>query len=469
MKKDCLYCAICATFISAALLGCNDYDFPAVGYEENAQVKPEIPATGPDIEPDWDLELIPNVGQHASNVFVYKDKKYDKLFTRICGWNGGDGVLTTALPDGNLFWSFNDSFYGSVKAEDRSRHSCNFPRNNIMIQKATDGVLGETEKDFVWLADYVSIDPSSDRYFHARTHLRHPKGEQTDEMIQLGEIDQQYVYWAGDATVYNGKLQVIWGAVDTRDGGMKRFGSCLATYNLEGTMPAGYYTPEIPDYLPQAGDYMYLDRKKDVNHDFNDDTMGYGSTLFEDEDGHTYLYGTNGYDVLVARTETHDLSSKWEYYVRNIAGEFEWINHYPTDEEKQRSQIMLNGYQCNMPWVFKDDNTYYMVAQEPYFGIAMHIYRSKYPWGPFTDEKTLFSLPKTIDKIGSPFYHWLYMVNLHPGLSRKGELVFSTNTDAPDFSDNFNKPGSADYYRPFFFRVFNWKSVYEDAEEKSGS
>ena len=54
----------------------------------------------------WKLEYMPhNNANH--NVYVYKDKLYDNLFTRTLGWNGGDGVQTTALPDGNVFWSFN--------------------------------------------------------------------------------------------------------------------------------------------------------------------------------------------------------------------------------------------------------------------------------------------------------------------------------------------------------------------------
>ena len=33
----------------------------------------------------------------------------------------------------------------------------------------------------------------------------------------------------------------------------------------------------------------------------------------EDEDGHIYLYGSyNNYDMLVARTARHDLTSPWE-------------------------------------------------------------------------------------------------------------------------------------------------------------
>ena len=57
----------------------------------------------PQIDPDWKLEYLPhNNANH--NVYVYKDKLYDGLFTRTLGWNGGDGVQTIALPGGNVFW-----------------------------------------------------------------------------------------------------------------------------------------------------------------------------------------------------------------------------------------------------------------------------------------------------------------------------------------------------------------------------
>ena len=54
------------------------------------------------------------------------------------------------------------------------------------------------------------------------------------------------------------------------------------------------------------------------------------------------------------------------------------------------------------------------------------------------------------------------MLNLHPGLSREGELVISTNSDCESFWDNFNNVGSADFYRPFFFRIFKWERAFEN-------
>ncbi len=416
------------------------------------------PTVGPDIKPEWDLELMPDATRSGAAV-AYKDWKYNKLFTRTRGWNGGDGVLTVGLPDGSVFWTFNDSFYGRVNAADRSRGDCNFPRNSVMLQKATDGVLGETEDDLIWLADYVNwTDPSAERYFHSRTHLRHPDGEKTVDEILAGDIDQDRVYWSGDGTIYDGKLQMMWMGTASKE--LRALGTSLATYRLDGTIPEGYYLDDIPDYLPKKGNYLYREK---VTHQINDNAVSYGSTLCEADDGHTYLYGTNGYGVLVARTATHDLYSKWQYYVRPEEGsDFVWQDEYPTKEQMERSQIMENNHQCNMPWVFKDGDYYYMTAQGPYFAREVYIYRSKSPYGPFGEKRLLFVLPGQLDKLGTTAYHWLYMVNLHPALSRAGELVFTTNSDPDDFWKNFNDPGSADYYRPFFYRVFDWKSLFGD-------
>jgi hypothetical protein len=395
----------------------------------------------PEIDPSWQLELIPNRGQHSFRVFVYKDKKYDALFTRNLGWNGGDGVQTTLLPDGNTFWSFNDSFYGVVNSADRSRGSSSFPRNTLMVQTP-----GDEEENFVWLADFVQTsNPAAERYYHARTHIRHPLATLSAADIQKGEIDQDYLYWAGDATIYNGQMQMLWGAVDNTDQNnlMRRFGTCLATYSLEG----------------KPGDANYL-KLISRNDNFSNDPVGYGATMWEDEDGHTYLYTTYDYIPLVARTATHDLNSAWEYYVSDNYGNYTWSSAFPTTEELMRSTILTDGNLCSMPWIFKKGDSYYLTGQSIYFGRTMYIYRSDSPYGPFSEQKVLFVVPDTIDKIGDQNFNWLYMINQHPHLSRNGELVFSTNTDPFDFWDNFNAPGSADWYRPYFFRVYNWEDMY---------
>ena len=54
------------------------------------------------------------------------------------------------------------------------------------------------------------------------------------------------------------------------------------------------------------------------------------------------------------------------------------------------------------------------------------------------------------------------MVNLHPHLSRNGELVSLQILTQKIFGDNFNAVGSADFYRPYFYRVYNWEKVYDE-------
>ncbi|MBD5224420.1 MAG: DUF5005 domain-containing protein [Bacteroidales bacterium] len=419
----------------------------------------------PILEESWQLELIEG-DVRPGTAYAYKDKKYDELFTRTSGWNGGDGVLTVGLPNGDVFWTFNDSFYGTVSPRTRSRGNCSFPRNSIMVQKAHDGIPGEEPKDFVWLADYVNwTDQSKSTYMNARTHLRHPLGEKTDAEIAAGEIDQGKVYWSGDGRIYDGKLQMIWIAVESAE--LRNLGTSLATYSLDGSEPKDYYTSSIPDYLPHEGDYLYRESEE---HQINDNAVSYGSTLWEDEDGHTYLYATKGYVPVVARTGTEDLYSDWEYYVKDAEGDgWSWQDEYPTDEEMDRSSIMANGYQLSMPWVFKDGDYYYMTAQAPFFSREVYIYRSESPVGPFDEKHLVLMLPDHIDKKGDQKYHWLYMVNLHPALSRQGELVFTTNTDPDDFWDNFNAVGSADYYRPYFYRVYHWKTLYGIDDRTSSS
>ena len=417
---------IFSLFLMCGILGaCDKFEAIPLEYKSTPleEAQEEVLNT---IDPAWELELMETNGY----VMAFKDKKYDKLFTRTLGWNGGDGVLKTLLPDGNAFWSFNDSFYGVVEGETRARKDCSFPRNSIMVQTP-----GDEEENLVWLADFVqTTTPEAPRYYQARTHIRHPKASLSDDKIQEGEIDQDWLYWAGDATVCNNKLQVLWNGVDNTnpDALMRHEGICLATYSLEGT--------------PGDDNYMKL---ISADHHFNDvDIYGYGSTLWEDEDGHIYLYGSyNNYDMIVARTARHDLTSPWE-------------NTYPTEEEVKRSRIQETD--CSMPWVFKKGDTYYMLAQAKWFGREMYIFRSDKPYGPFVDCKRLFGFSDFLDKLGDQTYQNLYMINLHPHLSRNGELVFSTNTDPKNFWDNFNAVGSADYYRPYFYRVYNWERVYEE-------
>lgn len=143
--------------------------------------------------------------------------------------------------------------------------------------------------------------------------------------------------------------------------------------------------------------------------------------MWEDEDGHIYLYTTSNYKVAVARTATRDLGSQWEYYVADPQGNFSWTTQYPSTQDAENSTIIPLESACSMPWVFKKGDTYYMIGQSMWFGRDVLMFRSKHPYGPFVDQKTLFTLPEFLDKIGEQRYQHVYMVNIHPALSRTGD------------------------------------------------
>ena len=368
------------TFVAVVLVACNDYDAAQTAYEEI--VDSDVTTTPPNIDSAWELQLIPNVGQHSGEVFVYKDKKYDKLFTRTLGWNGGIGVQSTSLSDGNVLWAFNDSYFGVVDAETRARGNCNFPHNSIMVQTTVGGSLGETDDDLRWLVDYIQTnDPDGEGYYQAYTHIA------PDETI-MEETYEEHFYQIGGATIFdnNGvkELQMLWGEMDNHEGKMTRTGTCLAVYSLEG----------------QPGNSTYLKRIS-KNEEFNTDDVGYGSTIWKDEDGHIYLYVTENNRPLVARTTTHDLTSEWEYYIRDLSGNFMWQKMYPTKEERTRSTIMENNYVCSMPQIFKKGDYYYMIGQAVSYVHSVYLYRGETPYGPFTDQKILFNVPYAVDKIGN--------------------------------------------------------------------
>ena len=75
--------------LSIALLAggaCGDQQEPYYG---NSEVKM------PQIDSEWNLELMPNRSGQYWKVFVYKDLKYNALFTRSLGWNGGCLLYTS--------------------------------------------------------------------------------------------------------------------------------------------------------------------------------------------------------------------------------------------------------------------------------------------------------------------------------------------------------------------------------------
>ncbi len=340
------------------------------------------------------LELLQGNGRWDPRVTVYSDLDYNDYLTRYQHWNGGDGCYSVLLPDGRIIWSFQDSFFGQVST-DRNR------TNNVMRRNAA----------------HLQLDTSLQSFFQ----LNPGSGNQSETWIKYGNApEDQDWYWPGAGQVHNGKFQMLLSHV-------RKTGN--------GTWDFAHVSTDLAIFDLPSMQLSQLVKDKDLSSNYSAGSM-------KAPDGYTYMYSTeNGYltsFMYVARAAGNDLNGAWEYY-----GENGW------------SATPVKYNVCNditQPNVFYKDGKYYLVSQQNIFGLDIYIQEANSPVGPWTNKRTLYHIP---DKYSGDFIS--YNAFVHHALSREGELVISYNINPVDFASNFNKPGSADRYRPYFVRVFNWK------------
>ncbi|GGC31435.1 hypothetical protein GCM10011386_24360 [Parapedobacter defluvii] len=330
-----------------------------------------------------------NDGSWDSSVIVYRDDTYDHYFTRFEGFTGADAAYSTLLPNGDIFWSFGDSWFGKVSAN-RSRDATTsfFVRNAAMVQH------GECFDCFSALNDH---------------------GPQSAKTLLLHKQDPDHWYWPYDATVHDNKLHFLISHVTkTEEGGMwgfKTVGSDLAIFSL----------PEL------SLDTIIADKYKGE--------ATFGSCLLEDGD-YTYIYGTvSGYlskRVSIARAPQGDLTADWEFW--NGTGWQSSPSDYTMPDLDASDQFS----------VFKVGDTYYLFTQEILFGTRLFLYEGDSPSGPFTNKRILYNIPTQFPET------FTYNALVHPELSKQGELVISYCINTNNFQDQFT---NADTYRPYFLRI----------------
>ncbi|MFT3903006.1 MAG: DUF5005 domain-containing protein [Niabella sp.] len=348
-----------------------------------------------DKKPVPGLVLIPNEGKWNANVKVYSDTLYNNYLTRYSGWNGADGCYTTLLPDGTLLWTFQDSFFGEVTA-DRARIDNVFVRNSAILQKD------------ISLESFLQLNPGQEN--------------QSQTWIKYGNSpEDQDWYWPGSGQVYNNELQVLLGHI-------RKTGDGEWDFEHKSTDVAIFDLPSMQ--------LREIIKDKDV-------TGNYDAGSIKAPDGYTYMYSNENLGftsfLYVARVANHDLKGTWEYYGENGWGTTPAKYSVCSD--------------ITQPNVFYQDGKYYLVSQQIIFGQDIYIFESNTPVGPWVNKRTLYHIPEKYDGKNIRTYNAF----VHHALSQQGELVISYNINPVVFWSNFNNPGSADRYRPYFVRVFNWK------------
>ncbi|MDQ0109743.1 hypothetical protein J2T02_004888 [Chitinophaga terrae (ex Kim and Jung 2007)] len=340
-----------------------------------------------------DAEYIPN-GGWASGIQVFKDLRYNAYLTRYSGWNGGDGCYSLLLPGNNVLWTFQDSFFGDID-NNRSRDG------NINAFRRNAGILQQNMST----SSFVQLNSGTGN--NSQTWIQYDN---------LASNDDKELYWPGDAQVHGSTVQVLLSHLKyNTSGGLDHPGTDLAILSL----------PSLT--LTQV-----------IKNKFVGNTT-YDGGLLTNDDGYTYMYGSTDNGVAVARAASNDLTQPWQFYTSSG-----WQN--------TPDNTVIIPERASIPNVFKSGNKYYFVTQNPniYLSKDIYIYESASPIGPWTNKRVLYLEPVIPDVL-------TYNASLHQELSREGELVLSYNTNPFDFWDNFNEPGSADKYRPYFVRIYNWK------------
>jgi hypothetical protein len=371
-------------------------------------------------EKNWTLVYNDNSWNPANpTAKYYHDEDFYGYFSRWAGWNGGDVAVTTLLPDGRSVWTWGDSFSGFVSSN-RARIgdiASQFLRNAASIQDGDDFASFRLLNE----GNIGTIKPL----------LKYIK-DNGDE----AELNEEW-YWPRGGNVYfrNGvpELQVTMEHMISTGGG--------------GTWDMDYVSCDVAVFsLPDL-------KLKNIVKDRQIGRIAFANNIMKDDDGIVYIYGHqhNGYclDVsFVARNVDGDLTGTWEFYNGKTK---EWT----TDYSFQNGDDWLDYKTFDKSvFVFKDGGNYFAFEQSPCFGRDSYIYDAQSPIGPFSNRRLVGRLPAEIST-GS---YYCYIPATHQQFSVNGELVYSIcKNNNMDFSANYNAPGSAESYRPYVYRVKNWR------------
>jgi len=329
----------------------------------------------------------------------YKDSLFTNYFKCTEGWIAGDGAYSIPLGNNKTLWTFGDSYIDSFDSA-TGMVPCLFQARNAAM--------------------LIDIGNPS-----VKSTIRNSSGEKT--LFTYGK-DRKFWFWPSSGFINDDTVYVFLNRLrSTGEGGMWGFAG----------VDTGYVAKMPADDLP-AISYSILPRTDSIN---------FGVSVIE-EDGYTIIYGIrdNGFgnDLFVARFKKGNLYSNWEYF----DGE-EWSSDIK-DIKKIHSEFTASFY------ILKIKNTYVLITTEFSVGCdqGKNIFaaRSENPWGPFTDQHSVWQVNDTLQG-HLPFF---YMANAHPEFDNGNEELLITycingyGTCVETCNDNKMDP---DVYRPKAIRV----------------
>ncbi len=371
----------------------------------------------------------------GTNCEVFSDLTYWNFFAvRYRGWNGGNGASSTTMPDGSTLWAFRDSYFGLVSENRERKRKRNNETHNAAIMQTGE----ETEDDFQTLNTYQGTSLADLETYY--------KG-----LDWIEPADDGTIFRPEDATL------------------IKYDGEPIVQVLLSGYRDGERTETSVAEFTVTDGHQLQL---KDIHRNITYSKVNYGRSMLE-ADGRVYLYGevprtnTNGNILVVARTYSTDLTSRWEYYIKNADGQWQWQETTPTDDELKRSAI-ATGIHSSSPAAFAYNDRYFLCFFD---SGSIWIAQSMTPYGPFGARRMLYTIPEEQQEAA--------LLAVHPQLSRMGELTLSycmqptavtyyrkantgkalpINVSGPDRS--YYSWGSADLNQVHFLRAIGWQSIF---------
>ncbi|MFI6736136.1 DUF4185 domain-containing protein [Nonomuraea sp. NPDC050451] len=357
------------------------------------------PKPVPSVAPQQQQPAAPKAACGPTVKGTTTDARLTSLFTnygndnsRLDDWTGADGTYSVKLPSGKELWIFSDTFLGRVNT-DGSRPP----------------VVGEGG-DTVFLNNSFAVERNG------KLSTIHD-GTAAKPTAVMPPRDQNHWYWAGDATVAGGLVEVTYQEYE-------RYGT--------GAWDWRWHRNVVARFAPGR-----LNEPISVTDLPSGHGVAWASAVLKDG-GYTYVYGVEDLGspkyMHVARVSGQSLLGTWEF----LKADGTWS---PNEADSAR---IMSGV-ANEYSVTKVGSGYVLITHDTTEVLSPNIvaYTSCSPFGPFTGKQHVYTTPETKGNI------FTYNAHAHPEVAGNG-LVISYNVNSFVNTDHYR---DVTIYRPRFLDV----------------
>ncbi|MFD1934691.1 DUF4185 domain-containing protein [Nonomuraea mangrovi] len=324
------------------------------------------------------------------------DARLTSLFTaygndngRLDDWTGADGTYSVRLPDGKELWVFSDTFLGQVNP-DGSRPPVKEEGGTTVFLNNTFAVEKRGKLSTIY------------------------GGTPEDPKAVMPPRDKDHWYWAGDATLAGGVVEVTYQEYE-------RFGT--------GPWDWRWHRNVVARFSPGR-----LDRPISVHDLPSDHKVAWASGIHRDA-RFTYVYGVEDLGstkyMHLARVRGSSLLGTWEY----LKADGTWSRN------QADSARVMDGV-ANEYSVSRVGGGYVLITHDTTEVLSSKIvaYTGCTPYGPFGNKTTVYTTPETGGNI------FTYNAHAHPEVAGPG-LVVSYNVNSFVNTDHYR---DVTIYRPRF-------------------